>query len=114
LRFNPTAGNYLNPAEATTAHHEFYLFEARLYLIAAGEKSLIVRALFFKKGFFRMSPIQRRELENIVNVQIAGIIVLSRHLKWIKSSEGSGRNSQQCRCPYKDHNAIASLADVLH
>jgi hypothetical protein len=27
LRFNPTASKYLNPAEVTTAHHEFYLFE---------------------------------------------------------------------------------------
>jgi hypothetical protein len=34
-----------------------------------------------------MSPTQRGELENIVNAQIAGIVVLSRHLKWIKSSE---------------------------
>ena len=33
-----------------------------------------------------MSPIQRGELENIVNAQIAAIVVLSRHLKWIKSS----------------------------
>jgi hypothetical protein len=36
-----------------------------------------------------MSPIQRGELENIVNAQIAAIVVLSRHLKWIKSSKGS-------------------------
>jgi hypothetical protein len=35
-----------------------------------------------------MSPIQRGELENIVNAQIAAIVVLSRHLKWIKSSLG--------------------------
>jgi hypothetical protein len=27
LRFNPTASKHLNPAEATTAHREFYLFE---------------------------------------------------------------------------------------
>jgi hypothetical protein len=33
-----------------------------------------------------MSPIQRGELENIVNAHIAAIVVLSRHLKWIKSS----------------------------
>jgi hypothetical protein len=33
-----------------------------------------------------MSPIQRGELENIVNAQIAAIVVLSRHLKWIKLS----------------------------
>jgi hypothetical protein len=33
-----------------------------------------------------MSPIQRGKLANIVNAQIAAIIVLSRHLKWIKSS----------------------------
>jgi hypothetical protein len=31
-----------------------------------------------------MSPIQRGEFENIVNAQIAGIIVLSRHLKMDK------------------------------
>jgi hypothetical protein len=33
-----------------------------------------------------MSPIERGELENSVNAQIVGIVVLSRLLKWIKSS----------------------------
>ena len=33
-----------------------------------------------------MSPIQRGELENIVNTQISAIVVLSRQLKWIKLS----------------------------
>jgi hypothetical protein len=33
-----------------------------------------------------MSPIQRGELENIVNAQTAVMVVLSRHLKLIKSS----------------------------
>jgi hypothetical protein len=58
----------------------------RLYPIAAGEKPLIGQALFSHREFFRISPIQRGELENIVNAQIAAIVVLSRHLKWIKSS----------------------------
>jgi hypothetical protein len=33
-----------------------------------------------------MSPIQRGELESILNAQIAAIVVLSRHLKWMKLS----------------------------
>ena len=37
-----------------------------------------------------MSPIQRGELENIVNDQIAAIVVLSPYLKWIKSSLVNG------------------------
>jgi hypothetical protein len=41
-----------------------------------------------------MSPIQRGELENIVNAQIAGMVVLSCHLKWIKSREGK-ENKQE-------------------
>jgi hypothetical protein len=58
---------------------------ARLYPITAGENPFIAQALFSHR-IFRMSPIQRGELENIVNAQIAAIVVLSRHLKWIKSS----------------------------
>jgi hypothetical protein len=53
---------------------------------AAGEKILDCTGFIFTQGVFRLSPIQKGELENIVNAQIAGIVVLSRHLKWIKSS----------------------------
>jgi hypothetical protein len=44
-------------------------------------KNPSLHGLYFDQGVFRMSPIQRGELENIMDAQIAGIVVLSRHLK---------------------------------
>jgi hypothetical protein len=56
--------------------------------MAAGENPLIAQGLISTQEVFRMSSIQRGELKNIVNAQIATIVVLSRHLKWIKPSLG--------------------------
>jgi hypothetical protein len=66
----------------------FLLFaEARLYPIAADDTPLIAQALFPQRVF----GMSRIELEDIVNARIVAIVVLLRHLKWIKSREGGTR-----------------------
>jgi hypothetical protein len=58
-----------------------------------------------------MSPIQRGELENIANAQIAAIVVLSRHLKWIKSSL---RSAEFCPPSHGASRAMFTAANTRH
>jgi hypothetical protein len=66
-----------------------------------------------------MSPIERGELENSVNAQIVGIVVLSRLLKWIKSSSGRVENwhahhrlrASSHAIAWRGHNSIESIRE---